>query len=284
MSCRQVAALLEAFLDGELPAEQTLTVEEHLVSCEDCLERSRFSSALKTSMRHAVAADATPSAGFEARLAGALRGERERLLQTQSLPPPAASRRFRWSSVVPLTLAAATTFSFVTWVNTRLGNNGLAPVASADAPRQPVTAASMLDPEQALEALVSYHAAPPAPQITDSSLVPRLEPEAGMPVHLPEMKQYGASWEGGSVIPVKNYHAVIFRYRLSNHPVTVYIYDTRQVRLRAVLEPRVVHNQPVHVGDRHGYSIAALERRGVGCAVATDLDDDESAELATTIY
>jgi len=115
-------------------------------------------------------------------------------------------------------------------------------------------------------------------------MVPKLEPEVGVPLHLPSLKQYGAHWQGGSVIPVHNNRAAIFRYDVSNHPVTVYVYDTRQVRLRGVLEPTVVHDKPVHVGVRHGYSIAAREQRGVGYAVATDLDDGESAELVSTMY
>jgi anti-sigma factor RsiW len=272
--------LLDAFLDGELQPEQVLGVEEHLGGCDECRERARFSTALRTSMRHALHNDATPSTGFENRLVSALRAERERALEAEP-----ARRRFRLNAAIPLALAAATTFSFVTWVNTRINGAGLAGAErAAEAARPAVAAAGMMDPEQMLEELVSYHAAPPAPEVTEASLVPKLEPEVGMPVHLPSMKQYGASWEGGSVIPVRNQRAAIFRYRLSNHPVTVYIYDTRSVRLRGVLEPRVVHNRPVHVGDRHGYSIAALEQRQVGCAVASDLDDDESAELVSTIY
>jgi anti-sigma factor RsiW len=149
-------------------------------------------------------------------------------------------------------------------------------------PKKPVETVS--NPEQDLEEFVSYHSAPPAPQITEQALVPKLEPEVGVPVRLPQLKQYGARWQGGSVIPVHNNRAAIFRYEVSNHPVTVYVYDTRQVRLRGVLEPRVVHDMPVHVGVRHGYSIAAREQRGVGYAVATDLDDNESAELVSTIY
>ena len=45
----------------------------------------------------------------------------------------------------------------------------------------------------------------------------------------------------------------------------------------------IVPVQPVHVGERRGYSIAAREQHGVGYAVAADTDD-ESAELVTTMY
>ena len=55
------------------------------------------------------------------------------------------------------------------------------------------------------------------------------------------------------------------------------------ITFRATLEPRVVRNQPVYVGSRRGYSIAAREQRGLGYAVATDLDDRESAELVASI-
>src|SRR5262245_51584433 len=279
MSCRRVATLTDAFLDGELPPDQMLEVEDHLGACESCRERTRFDANLQQSVHDAAMLDAAPSRDFDARLAGALRAERERLLENESLRP--ASARRKWTAIVPLALASAATLSFVSLFISRQRpentNNPIAPEL-----KKPVEVAS--NPEQDLEEFVSYHTSPPAPQITEPSMVPRLEPEVGVPVKLPSLKQYGARWEGGSVIPVHNNRAAIFRYEVSNHPVTVYVYDTRQVRLRGVLEPRVVHDKPVHVGVRHGYSIAAREQRGVGYAVATDLDDNESAELAATIY
>jgi anti-sigma factor RsiW len=284
MSCRQVAALSDAFLDGELPADQTLDLEEHVAACEACRERIRFGSALRASTRHAVQADAVSSSGFEMRLSSALRAERERLLEASSQKPslgPAGQRR--WGTVTPLVLSAAATFALVTWFNSRLDRERAVVAGGAQSQRAPAALAA-LDPEQVLDELVDYHAAPPTPQITEPGLGQRLEPEVGVPVRLPALKQYGASWEGGGVVPMKNQRAAIFRYRVSNHPVTVYVYDARRVPLRGVLEPRVVHNQSVSVGERRGYSIAAREQRGVGYAVATDLNDDESAELVSTIY
>jgi anti-sigma factor RsiW len=285
MSCRQVVALLDPFLDGELPPEDVFDVEQHLSTCGACTERARFEAALRGSVKRSAFADALPSAGFEGRLAGALRAERERILEQRSVPPPSRARR---TAALPLLLAAAATFGFVMWLNRHVATEPAPvlmaePLASLPAPPSRVPAAQM-NPEQVLEELVDYHAAPPEPQITEPGQVLKLQPEVSVPVRLPALKQYGASWEGGAVVPMKNQHAAYFRYRLSNHPVTVYVYDAQRVPLRGVLEPRVVHNQPVHVGERRGYSIAAREQHGVGYAVATDLNDDESAELVTTIY
>lgn len=278
MTCRRVATLTDAFLDGELPPEQILEVENHLEVCEACRERTLFGETLQLGVREAVVRDATPSGDFENRLAAALRAERERLLAAD--PPRTFVPRPRWSIALPLAAAAAATLLVLTMINSHLREDRA--LVAAVEHRKPIEAAP--NPEQDLEEFVSYHSSPPAPQITEASMVPKLEPEVGVPLHLPSLKQYGAHWQGGSVIPVHNNRAVIFRYEVSNHPVTVYVYDTRQVRLRGVLEPRVVHDKPVHVGVRHGYSIAAREQRGVGYAVATDLDDDESAELVSTMY
>jgi anti-sigma factor RsiW len=284
MTCRRVTTWIDAFVDGELSAEETLEVEDHLDTCNVCVERVRFASALRTSVKRAVDADTAPSAGFEARLAGALRAERERILDEEP-SEPMHQLRLRRTALVPMLLAAASTFSLVTWMNGRRADRPL--VAEGSDGHSMASMQMQMTPEQVLDELVDYHAAPPKPEITEPNDALRLEPEVGVPVRLPAMKQFGASWEGGGVVPIvpmKNQRAAIFRYRISNHPVTVYIYNAGRVPLRGVLEPRVVHNQPVHVGERRGYSIAAREQRGVGYAIATDLNDDESAELVSTIY
>ncbi|HEX3594616.1 MAG TPA: zf-HC2 domain-containing protein, partial [Polyangiaceae bacterium] len=165
MSCRQVTALLDAFLDGELPPEGVFEVEEHLSTCGACEERERFESALRSSMKRVTLSAARPSAGFDARLAGALRAERERILeQKEAAAPPSRSRR---TAMLPLLLAAATTFGFVLFLNRHFGTSSQFAAQPSPAPAAPV-AAAMMDPEQVLDELVDYHARPPEPEITDS--------------------------------------------------------------------------------------------------------------------
>lgn len=280
MNCREAAALLDTFVDGELPPDQTLAIEAHLGSCAECGERLQFENAFRASMK-AATHEAPAQSGLEARFAGALRAERERMLAGSTVPPrPKASQR-AW---VPLLLAAAAAFGAAMLLEAQSSRERKVLRVPEEIGRNVAAVEAPPTPEQALDELVRYHAAPPEPQITEPRLVERLEPEVGVPVRLPALKQYGASWEGGGTVPMNRQRAALFRYRVSNHPVTVYVYDASRVPLRAVLEPRVVHNQPVHVGARHGYSIAAVEQRGVGYAVATDLNDDESAEIVTTMY
>jgi anti-sigma factor RsiW len=291
VSCRQTATRLDAFMDGELPTEHTLEVEEHLASCAACRERSEFENALRGSLRRVVRAESASSDGFEARLAAAMRAERERILSTPSVPP----RPKRKGSVgVPLFLAAAAAVTLVIGLDKQNDSTSGGLAANTNASDVPNVPNVMLrpvkieqeTPEQVLDELVDYHTTPPTPQITEQRFIEKLEPEVGVPVRMPELVRYGAAWEGGSVVAMRNQRAAVLRYRVSNHPVTIYVYDAGRVPLRGVLEPQVVHNKPIHVGQRRGYSIAALERSGVGyAAVATDMNETENAaEMVSTIY
>jgi anti-sigma factor RsiW len=120
--------------------------------------------------------------------------------------------------------------------------------------------------------------------VTEPSLVRRIEPEVGLNLEPPSLQQYGAQWQGARVVSFKNQRAALMRYNLGGHRISLYVYDSVRMPLRSSLEVRVVGNAPVYVGARRGYSIAAVERRGVGYALMTDLDDRESAELVASIH
>jgi anti-sigma factor RsiW len=275
--------LLETFADGELSADKAVEVEQHLLECACCRERVQLSHALQVSTRRAVRADAEPSPEFQARLMRALSAERER--EAATAEERARERPLSWRVIVPM--AAAAGFTLV-WGAASNSNDPDRPLLrgadqaslAGGSEAAPVTASV----DRLIEELVDYHAAAPAPEVTEPSLIGNLEPEVGVPVQVPSLKQYGARWEGASVVPVqlppKSLRAASLRYRLGGHRVTLYVYDSSRFPLRATLEPRVVRNMPVYVGTRRGYSIAAVERRGLGWAVATDLTDRESAELA----
>ena len=281
--CRRVLPLLEAFADGELAPDKVLEVEQHLADCEVCEERVRFSNALHLSTRRVVQEAAVPAPAFIERLQAALEAEHERQeARAETLERESRGKILPWRVIVPV--AAAASFTLVWAASTGKQNPG-AVVSEAgyeSASIQPDRAGSIANVEQLVDELVSYHAKATAPEVTQPTMVPELEPRVGVPVRLPSL--HGAQWEGASVVPVySNRRAASLRYNLGNHRVTVYVYDSNRFRLRAMLEPRVVRNQPVYVGNRRGYSIAAREQRGLGYAVATDLDDRESAELVASI-
>ncbi len=279
--CRSVGPLLDTFIDGELPAERLLDVEQHLASCALCTERVRFAESVRASTRRAALADAEPTAAFEARLRSAMAAERAsepaELVQSRagtarSHGSPhdrsAGDTMLSWRAIASVAAAAAVPLFLAASVSDG-GSRATKP--------QAISSAASLD--GVLDDIVNAHVRTTSPAVTESGLVSNFEPEVGVPVRMPQLQQYGARWEGGTVVPMRNHRAASFRFRVHGHRVTLYVYDAKRVPLRAELEARVVRNVPVFVGQRRGYSIAAVEQRGVGHALTTDMSDAESAEL-----
>jgi len=287
--------VIEPFIDGELSPDKVLEVEQHLEECRACCERVRFEGAVRTSLRRVVRS-AEPSAAFQARVAAAMAAARNSELPATETPlaydTAPRNGMLPWRGIMPLAAVAALALAWAARSDKEQARDDhelpsspgpLHPgdFARADSPSN-ITFANV---DELLEEFVDHHLqAPTTPEITEASQLTRLEPEVGVPVNVPSLQQYGARWEGAAVVPVRNLHAASLRYRLGGHRVTLYVYNSTRFPLRAMLEPRVLRNEPIYVGMRRGYSIAAKERRGVGYAVTADLDDRESAELVASIH
>lgn len=274
-TCRQIQPLLEAYGDEELAAEKSLEVEQHLVDCTTCGERLRLNHALHLSLRSAVRNAAPVMPSFEERIAAALRAEahREEAVDGAVEREAQHSRMLTWRTVVPVAAAAALTLVWAGSTSKQQAQD-----------RGSSSYAQLNNADQLLEELVDHHMNARSPQVTEPTLLSQLEPEVGVPVTLPSLKAYGARWEGGSVVPVSNLHAASLRYTLGGRHVTLYVYNSSRVPIESRLKARTVRNEPVYVGTRRGVSIAATEHRGVGYALASDLNDDESAELVAAVY
>ena len=275
-NCRHFVPLLEPFRDGELSPGEVVDVETHLVECERCSERVRLGEAMRVSLKEFVREGAQVTDVFEERIRLALSAERER---EERMDPAhdAQVRMLSWRSIMPIAAAAAVVMVWAASANNRTTDK--ATLVKGDVASTPASV------EKLLEDLISNHQQASGPQFTEQGLLPQLEPEVGVPVRLPNFKQYGARWEGVSVVPVSNQRAASLRYRIAGHRLTVYIYDSSRVPVRSTLQQRMVRDEQVYVGSRHGVSIAATERNnGVGYAIATDLNKDESAELVASIY
>jgi anti-sigma factor RsiW len=253
-------------------------MEQHLDSCERCRARVSLDTALKRSVQKTVRAGATVSPAFMSRLGAALEAERVRETELiESTPPP---RMLPWRVTGGLAAAAALV---LVWGATQ--KNGTPEVAKPAA--QPATNDMNVNVniDQFIDDLVTYHLQPQQPAVTEPAKLEQFDPEVGVPVRLPRFSQYGARWEGGSVVPIRNRRAALLRYHLGGHKMTLYVYDAARVPVERRLKARVVRNEPVYVGWERGFTIAATERRGVGYAtVATDMNDQESAEIVASLH
>ncbi|HEY3494623.1 MAG TPA: zf-HC2 domain-containing protein [Polyangiaceae bacterium] len=273
--CRQVLTLLEAYADGELEPDRVLEIEAHLEDCANCGTTLSLHHAVRKSLRRAVHAAAVPSDAFRERLVAQLRAETGR---DEALPHLQTDRHggmLSWNSILPLAAAAAIALFW----SARINDGHV-----AKAPSTHAATADAVNVDQILEELVNRHIDREAPAVTEPELVGELEPEVGVPVRAPSLAQYGARWVGGSVVPVRNQRAASLRYQVSGHRMTLYVYNSERFPLNTRLTRRVVRDEPVYTGWKRGYSIAATERRGVGYAVATDLGEDEGAEIVASLH
>ncbi len=274
--CREASSLLEPYADGELSPDKIIEVEEHLEGCERCRARVGLDAAYKRSVHKTVRAAAPVTPAFMARLGAALEAEREREAELiESEPPP---RMLPWR--VTASLAAAAALVLVWGATQRNGGND-----SAKGAVQPATTDMNVNIDEFIRDLVTYHLQPQQPDVTEPAKLEQFDPEVGVPVRLPRLTEYGARWEGGSVVPIRNRRAALLRYHLGGHKMTLYVYDAARVPVERRLKARVVRNEPVYVGWERGFTIAATERRGVGyAAVATDMNDQESAEIMASLH
>ena len=282
MSCESLRSRWETFIDGELPAQETLELQAHLDGCSECSEQVAFNQAMRRSACQLATEDAVITDAFRARLSHALLAEAQREHEEDSGARPRQLLRAapRWG-LAAIGTAAAVALMLRSEGASRLTKEAPLHEDGAPAERQ----AAMLDPEELLDLFIDYHTTPPKPQVTEPKLVPELERDVGVRVPLLSLAEYGAEWQSGSVMRVpRRPPAAYLRYRTADsHSVTVYVYNASRSPLPAGLRPRLLREEPVYEGSRRGYSIAAQLRQGVGYAVATDLNEARSAELVRAI-
>ena len=292
-NCSRFEPWLSAHLDGELDAVHVIELEDHIAGCSRCCEELALLRAMRCSIRRTTSV--SPSDAFRARIAAALaevEDERDSSLPTQPAAPAQIAegdddrpRLIRMRFAVPL--AAAAVFALVFGaIRARTMSSDAAPVAaglaSTDAtaatPAEPANLASLL------EDLVTQHVDPLPPETTDPEALQRFDPFVGVRVRRPEFKPYGARYVGARVQAMRERRAAMLQYVVHDrHRVTMYVFDPRRVPVSAARAPflrtRSMGTHAVYVGHIRGYSVAASESQGVGYALASDLGDEESAEL-----
>jgi anti-sigma factor (TIGR02949 family) len=274
--CRKVVMLLDAYADGELEPEDVLEIEAHLADCNECSSRLQLEHAMKKSLRRQVYAEAQPSDAFRERILASFSAEAERQAVGELESSSRRGAMLSWGSIVPLAAAAA--LALLWSAHTEKAQATHSPSGKSTASVEPFNV------EQVLDELIDRHIDRSSPEVTEPSLLDGMEPEVGVPVHFPSLAQYGARWQGGRVVPLRNQHAASLRFLVDGHRVSLYVYNSERFPLGSPLKRRVLRNEDIYTGWKRGYSIATTDRHGVGYAVATDLGEDEGAEIVASLH
>jgi anti-sigma factor RsiW len=269
-ACRDHARLLGSYLDGELGAAKLMEIDEHVGGCETCREEVHLLRAMRGSLKRVVRS-ASPTS-LRDRIGNAMTAERARN-EAEVPVVPAVAGLPTWRSLVPLATAAAIA---IAWGGGARGVERTAvSVAGADL----------------LAEFVDEHRHPLPPDALSPREVRGLEQYVGFPVSPGNFERAGAHLVGGrvlSLMPAQRAAMIQYVVGSGDHErrLSVFVYDAQKIPEvgAANLAPRAVGTAEVRVGREKGYSVAAIQRAGVGYLIASDLDPDQSAELAATVY
>jgi anti-sigma factor RsiW len=266
--CALFSRCMSSYVDGELDPGHAVDMESHVVGCATCSERVAFLHAMRVSMKR-TANKRAPEA-LQSRIQAAMLAEKQRV-KTADREAPMGPKLIGWKYAATLAAAAGVALTFAAVKNDK----------AAPAPVIAKSGAAESGMDSLLEDLVALHAHPLPPETMNPEELERFDPLVGVPVRRPAFQPFVASFNGARVHQMRDRRAASLQYIVEgNHRVTVYVFDPRVVPMRDPrLEPRVVRERPVYVGKLRGYSIAAVERSGVGYALATDLGDERSAQL-----
>ncbi len=306
--CKSTSRLLGAHVDGQLDTAKTLEVEDHLDGCETCRERIALDRAIRGSLKKSVKQSAPPSqmeamrermlakmmaVDTEDAVTPALAARPSPSLQMETTTHKRPSMLRHWRTALPLASAAAIALAW--------GVAGSQPLARGAATDR--THAGFGN-DDLLNQFVGVHSRPLRPETQDPQQVRAFERDVGVPVRLPQVQQglrqglIGVSprtdgregttevrFVGGRLLPVQGgERAAMLQYEVQQGPdvkrVSVFIYDPRRVQVgNPNLAARPIGTAQVQVGQAGGYSVAVAEHRGVGYAVASELDAESTARI-----
>lgn len=273
--CSRYCHSMDSLVDGELDPGHAMDVEAHVAACAPCAARVALAQATRLSLKRTCASRA-PDA-LRARLGDAMARERISAAEVSATQASISPKLIRLRYAMGLAAAAGVVFAMAM---SRYKN----PI---DANGSALASASVADPAAAnfdlLDDLVSLHANPLPPETTNPEALQNWDPFVGVPVRRPSLQPFDARFNGARVlaIPAGDRRAAMLQYTVhGGHRVTVYVFNPRTVPVEAMrLDRRLVDQRSVYVGSLRGYSVAAAKHSGVGYAIASDLDTDESARM-----
>jgi anti-sigma factor RsiW len=255
MNCAQTRDLLNAYVDGELPAEQAIAVAEHLATCEECSGIYEGVLATVRTLRDGLVKYRAPDL-LRARVRSALR-EEER--PATAVPTPTVSRRVR----VPWRALAAAVVLMV-------ASSGITLVAT----RQHASAESLTRDEvltSHIRSLMPAHLTDVASN-DQHNVKPWFNGRLDFSPSVPRLEDAGFPLLGGRLDYVRG------------RPVAVVVYGRRQHVINVFTWPAEASGDVGRtLTTSHGYNLLHWRTGGAEHWVVSDLNATELGQFATLL-
>ncbi len=246
LRCAGISRFVDTYLDGEFAETDRAEFEGHLTECETCRGKVRVQAEWKAAIKAAAPREQAPAA-LRNRVARSIARESKPMLSwrawaVRAMPAAAA-----------VGLVATFMISKVQW----------SPVA-AD--------------------LVAKHAKPmPLESSGGPDQVRKwFADKVDFPVRPPPIcRQTQCSLRGGRISSVGDKPAAYLVYDVNGDKVSVFIFDANDLPIET-RRKTVIDNHEVYFDQEHGYNVALFRDRGVGYAIASDLDQDQMVKLVSS--
>jgi mycothiol system anti-sigma-R factor len=246
LRCAGISRFVDTYLDGEFAETDRAEFEAHLGDCESCRGKVRGQAEWKQAIKEAAPREQAPAA-LRNRVARSIARESKPMLSwrawaVRAMPAAAA-----------VGLVATFMVSKVQW----------SPVA-AD--------------------VVAKHQKPMPIEISGGpdALRKWYADKVDFPVRVPPLcRQAACSLRGARISSVGDKPAAYLVYDINGDKVSVFIFDASDLPIET-RRKAVIGNHEVYFDQEHGYNVALYRDRGVGYAIASDLDQDQMIKLVSS--
>jgi len=100
------------------------------------------------------------------------------------------------------------------------------------------------------------------------------------PVRPPQFRNLSAALRGGRLASIGDKQAAYLVYDINGNKVSVFVFDPSELPIEA-RKKQVIGNREVFFDEEHGYNVAMFRDRGVGYAIAGDMNREEMSKLVS---
>lgn len=254
MECRDIERLAELSLDGEIDVTDKADLEAHLVKCPGCKQtvsrRNFYQSQLRAKLQSSTDDMQIPAA-LRARIATNLQHE----AHTSSGVP--------WRRVLPVSVVVAAALLVIWSPQSEATLDPEDPVRrhTKNLPPEVRARGSEREVHRFFEKNLAYRVAVPRPQTPRSNV--RLV--------------------GARLSNIDNQDAAYVMYDHRGARISLFAYPKpRRFAMPSGFEERVVHGQPLLVGQHRGYNVVTWSQGQTVYSLVSDVDPSELIDLAVS--
>ncbi len=248
LRCAGISRFVDTYLDGEFAETDRAEFEAHLSDCEGCRAKVRVQAEWKQAIKAAAPHELAPAA-LRNRIARSIARESKPMLTwrqwaVRAMPAAAA-----------VGLVATFMVSKVQW----------SPVA-----------ADVVD---------KWHRKPIPVEVKggNDQVKQWFSGKVDFAVRPPRLCKTPApcQLQGARLASVADHPAAYLVYEINGDKVSVFMFDANDLPIET-RHKMVVDNREVYFDQEHGYNVALFRDRGVGYAIASDLDQEQMVKLVSS--